>query len=564
MSFRQETIEHVRKTPHIVGRLRTEVLTLPDVSSALPAIVDILNEESYELSPRQNEVLRSGLPEFRRNREGILYTLQDNNIERVKSTVSRVNKIHVEDIEDIAVHPTSLTFALSPIAFVNVYDPEWKLINSGYTHHDLPLGFTNNGFIVSIEGYNARYSFRDSKRSDEITAEHENLHVIYNYLHPFRLKPLPTAEEEIELAQNAYREQNTVSFEEELYYLSYWQMYRYLDEQTAYSLRGRGIIDMFVGEQADKDYVEAYNDSLTALRKGLPDSLKERFGWERMIWEANTRLTHWMQFVDTEYRDILKADANVPFDEHTNILLTLTPDRAYLIRFFNPRYANEPLNDLLKLKDEYWEGWRATTPHKKITDWTEFFTSTLDLGDEELLPALREFNGQVRSRKRDLIRQGKPHGESPGEYFADKPFDASNMEDSIQAIKGVIAGKMSRSIGVYEDFLEQQDASEDEKKTVRVRIAKRIFNAHELFSRFVEAYQRINDTYEGEDLREMNAHKDIIPIWQDGVRKDKLALVARSLDVEEAAAEMMEAYVTGQEIDLDHVFQPGFRRRRKI
>lgn len=560
MAVNRETIERIRKMPDLVGRIKTEVLPIVDVAYTLPTVHTILSEESYAFSQQQNGILVSGYNEFKKDREGVLYTLQGNNIDRVKENLAQQHKIDVGDIEGITVHPTSLTFALNPTAFVKVYDPKRKLRNDGYTYHDFPLGFTNNGFIIPIDGYHARYSFRDSKRSDEMTAEHENLHVIYIYLHPFRSEPLPTQEEEIEFAQNAYREQDEGPFEGQLHYLSFWQMYRYLDELTAYSLRGKGIIYKFVGDQADKDYIEAYNDSLTALRKGLPDNVKERFGWERMIWEANTRLTHWMQFVDKEYRDILEADANVPFDEHTNILLTLTPDRAYLLRFFNPRYADAPPNALVQWRREYHHGWKPQTAHERVKDWTEFFINTLDLEDTEILPALREFNGQVQSRKRDLIWQGKPNTDNHGRYYADKSFDSDNLEEVTEAVKSVIAGKMSRSIGVYEDFLEQQALSEDEKKTVRARIAKHIFNAHELFSQFIESYQRINNTYEGEDIKEMNAHKDIIPVWQDGVKKDELALVKRSLDIEDAAAEMMEAYMSGQEIDLDQVFQPGFRR----
>ncbi|KKR91091.1 hypothetical protein A3A55_00725 [Candidatus Roizmanbacteria bacterium RIFCSPLOWO2_01_FULL_40_14] len=129
-------------------------------------------------------------------------------------------------------------------------------------------------------------------------------------------------------------------------------MYRFLDELTASSLRRRSIIDQYVGRYADDDYVKVYTGMLAALRKGLPSDPVESFPWEQMIGEADTRLTHWMKFVDTEYKELIKA--HIRITDLTKILLTLTPDHAYVIRLFNPKNSHATIGDLRKWAREYW------------------------------------------------------------------------------------------------------------------------------------------------------------------------------------------------------------------
>ncbi|KKR91090.1 hypothetical protein A3A55_00730 [Candidatus Roizmanbacteria bacterium RIFCSPLOWO2_01_FULL_40_14] len=170
MAITAETIDHIREMPTVVGRIVEEVLPIDDPTQAEPRIDSILEEENYDLSRRQEWLFFHGLPVFQAEREGLLYVLQRKRIEKVKSSLANKFGIGSGAIENITIHPTSLTCALNSKSFAIAWNSR-----SEDSTDNLPRGFTKSSFSLPIGSHKVRYSFRDITRSDKVTAEHENL-----------------------------------------------------------------------------------------------------------------------------------------------------------------------------------------------------------------------------------------------------------------------------------------------------------------------------------------------------------------------------------------------------
>ncbi|MBI4097282.1 MAG: hypothetical protein HY428_02600 [Candidatus Levybacteria bacterium] len=556
MAVTLETIAHVRKLPRILGRLRTEVVPVADITHVDSAIDKVLAEEGHTLSNRQQFVLATGLPVFEREKLALEDAVQRNAIEGTKERLRRKLRIKPDDIEEATIHPTSITFALGSRAFLRV----WRRKNE-YSSGPSPRGFTGEHLVLPLVlGRRClRYSLRDAGISDESTAAHEYDHVLNRYIHNFLLEGDPTKTVLTKSAKGAWAEQDTSSFRKDLQYLSFHQMYTYLDELTATSSKREGVINQFVGSDADY-YGRIHQDYIEALRNGLPDAVSPRLSWERMIWEEEATLKHSMQFVEDEYKKLV--DAGVPTEDLKNIIRILTPDLAYLIRLFNPDNKDASPRDVNCWAREYFNGWIPKTSADKVDDWTAFFIATFGLKrSESLSSAYSEFRGQVLARKRGLIWREKPNPRSKHEYFAGRAFDINDIEEIVIAVKRAVSEKVASSSGHYDEYLDQQPLTPDEKKRVKRRIVKRTLNFHELFFKFVNAYDfEMIGTWNIKDYREFHDNKEIASLYTKVIKEDQIALARRSLELDDAAAEMIEKYTAGEEIDLDNYFVPGFRR----
>ena len=470
----EQTIDQYSRMPDIIAEVKREALS-GDISGTEDRIRGVLGDNNYVLSLRQKMTMIAGLPVYLRQRAGIKNMHDHDSLESVKADLE-ANIGEAGCVEQIDFHSTSLTFALGSKAFTKAIGDETSLQKA--------RGFTDDSMVIPVrDTEEVRYSLRDAAKSDTSTSDHENQHVAYTYFHPYTLERFPNRNSLARIGNALLRQQNHRYFRQVVKSQSLRQISWYLDELTAYSLNREGALSEFIGPAAGY-YGGNYNKRIEALRAGLPSDLRARLPWERIIWKERLRLRHQLKFIEEEYKKIERNFRSYTSTARlTNIVMSLPPDQAYMIRLFN--HGKDPVGeDVLDWAREYFNGWMPKTSVGKIQDWADFSIERITAEVPSPSPT-REFVDAVQDHKRNLY-SGNDEG-------------ALDPEDKVKACKELVVGRSAllAAIDEYikEEVIDNTSKSEsefvvtsDEYVHVKRRVIIQTLNIDQLFHKFVDRY----------------------------------------------------------------------------
>ncbi|MBI2029533.1 hypothetical protein HYT02_03905 [Candidatus Gottesmanbacteria bacterium] len=553
MAVTKETIQQVRKMPHILGRIRNEVLFL-EPEKTEPAVEGILNEENYTLSKRQKNVLETGLPLFIHDREGLEDVLSDGRkYQEIRTRVGIKHKLRKYSRVGKDFHPTSITFVLDPENFKTAWNE-----SNDYASESDAIGFTNRTYSIPYNGYEIRYSFRDGSASNSSASDHENQHVLNRYVHPHLLNTDFFDTDLSKASESFWNVKDRRSFNRTLKYLSFHQLYNYLDELTATSLKRNSVLSQFIGDKKCY-YGKIHSDRILALRRGLPNRGLERLFWEKMIHDENKILQHKIKFIDREY-DWLRYDRRLT-DEVTNILQSLTPNRAYLIKLFTTKTISEL--DIYRWAREYFNDWQPKDSIEKRLDLTNFlnnsFLNTTEGTEVEDVESFSKvFAGRVLTHKNDILSSQSVGNESFD--FSFKPFDVSQIEDVVSVVKDASVNMFNLIRDDYIPFIDQQNLSGEENQDVKFNFFRENLKPDFVFYLFVEGYETVMNQVTDDLVRSMNNPEDKAR-FKDIVGYEQEMLARRALEIDDATEDMLSVFKKSEVIDFDQLFAPGYRKK---
>lgn len=339
--MKYEKFDGLRRGPEVLSQVRLAI-DEASIHASIPDIIgQTLAQADYRLSPTQKDMIEMALPQIIEHKKAA--GRAKNNArkwkprEQLKVSVARALGTKPDQIAGFHFHPASLTAVIQQEEFDRLY----QIAAQGDGIEDREKasagGFTSPAYQVQIKRGFLPISLMGKASGDKHTAQHEDFHVQYRYLHPGDREStglsykeyLENVEKE---AKEKIEKQDACGFTQLVKETTHGLLQTYLNELSSYSLDGRQDVYQMFFRGENPLYGSIRKTLQERLYSPIPKSPAERVMWGEIIFTEFQRAQSQARFIHDEYRKLLTLGAQG--EELASIIQFLTPDRAYIIKTY--------------------------------------------------------------------------------------------------------------------------------------------------------------------------------------------------------------------------------------